>query len=50
MENYWKMTVAQLKDFVLNNNINTARPSGKWVGLIKRDYITAIKASFLPKK
>ena len=43
MVNYSAQSVAQLKDFVLNNNIRMASLSGKWGGLIRSDYLFAIK-------
>ena len=36
----WKL--AELKEYVLENNIRTGWPSGKWGGLIKHDYIAPI--------
>ena len=42
MANYSAWRVEQLKEFILRNNIRTARPSGKWGGLIRNDYLVAI--------
>ena len=43
MGNYWIKTVAQLKEFVKQNNIQMGEPSGKYGRLIKTDYLAAIK-------
>ena len=39
---YWKKGVQELKDFVLQNNIRTGKPSGVSGRLLKYDYLTAI--------
>ena len=43
MANYSAWSVEQLKEFIERNNIWTGCPSGKWGGLIRNDYLVAIK-------
>ena len=40
---YWKKSVREFKDFVLQNNIRTGKPSGTYDRLLKYDYLAAIK-------
>ena len=44
MVTYTTWRVEELKEFIKINNIRTARPSGKWGGLIRKDYIAVIKS------
>ena len=40
---YWKKSVQELKDFVLQNNIRMGEPSGMNGRLLKHDYLSVIK-------
>ena len=39
---YRNMSLSQLKELAFSNNVKLGRPSGKWGGFIRKDYLMAI--------